>query len=87
MSDYGTTQHEGKIITLDDLAELTNRLMPYLPFHKAEEGDTYWFEMSASGHDEDGNTCTVYWEFAAEKGFEPELDTYDYSTATRVIWD
>jgi ribosome maturation factor RimP len=87
MSDYGTTQHEGKTIILDDQADFTSRLMPYLPYHEAGEGDTYYFEMSAPGHDEAGNDCTVYWEFAAVKGEERELDTYDYSNAIRVIWD
>lgn len=49
MSDYGTTQYEGKTITLDREADLTSRLMPYLPYHEAGEGDTYYFEMSAPG--------------------------------------
>lgn len=87
MSGYGTTQCEGKTIILDSDADLTSRLMPHLPYHEAEEGNKYYFEMSASGHDEAGNGCTVYWEFAAVKGDEPELDTYDYSEATRIIWD
>lgn len=86
-SDYGTIQYEGKIITLDTDATLTSRLMPYLPYHDAEEGDTYHFEMRALGHDENDNDCTVYWEFEAVKGSEPELDTYDYDEATRVFWD
>lgn len=87
MSNYGTTQYQGKTITLDSDADETNRLMPYLPYQEAGEGDTYYFEMFASGHDEAGNDCTVYWEFTAVKGEERELDTYDYSEATRIIWD
>jgi hypothetical protein len=87
MLDYGTTQHEGKTIILDDQAEITSRLMPYLPYHEAEDGDIYHFEMSAPGHDEAGNGCTVYWEFEAVKGEYRELDTYDYDQATRISWD
>jgi hypothetical protein len=87
MSDYGTTQYEGKTITLDDQAEPTSRLMPFLPYHEAAEGDTYYFEMSAPGHDEDGTKCTVYWEFKAVKGEDREFDTYDYDKATRIYWD
>ena len=87
MSDYGTAQHEGKTIVLNDQAELTSRLMPYMPYHEAREGETYCFEMSAPGYDEEGNGCTVYWEFDAVKGEEPELDTYDYSEATRIVLD
>lgn len=87
MPNYGTTQCEGKTIILDDQADFTSRLMPYLPYQQAEEGDTYCFEMSAPGHDEAGNGCMVYWEFMAIKGEDRELDTYDYSTATRISWD
>lgn len=87
MWNYGTTQREGKTIILDSDADFTSRLMPHLPYHEAEEGDTYFFEMSANGHDEQGNNCTVYWEFEAVKGEEPELDTYDYSVATRIVLD
>jgi hypothetical protein len=87
MSNYGTTQCEGKTIILDGQAEITGCLMPYLPYHEAEEGDTYYFAMSAPGHDEAGNDCTVYWEFKAVKGEYRELDTYDYDEATRIYWD
>ena len=87
MQNYGTAQFEEKTITLDDQAEPTSRLMPYRPYHEAETGDEYWFEMSAPGHDRDGNGCTVYWEFSAVKGDEPELDTYDYDQAASVTFD
>lgn len=80
------TEYNGKTITLDTDADFTSRLMPYLPYHEAEEGDVYRFEMSAEGHDEGGNGCTVYWEFNTVKGSEQELDTYDYSKPTRVYW-
>ncbi len=87
MSDYGTTQFEGKTIILDGIADFTSRLMPLKPFHEAEEGEEYNFEMSAPGHDEEGVDCTVYWEFEAVKGEEKELDMYDYDEAGRVVWD
>lgn len=87
MDSYGETFYENKLITLDSVADFTNRLMPFLPYHEAREGDRYCFEVSASGHDEDKNKCTVYWEFEAVKGAELELDAYDYTLATRVVFD
>lgn len=81
------TEYNGITIVLSTDAEHTSRLMPYLPYHEVKNGGAYWFEMSAEGHDKNGNSCTVYWEFKTVKGSAQELDTYDYSKATRVIWD
>ena len=81
------TEYNGITIVLSTDADLTSRLMPYLPYHEAKDGEPYRFEMSAKGYDAAGNGCTVYWEFEAVKGSAQELDTYDYSKATRVSWD
>lgn len=76
---------EGTTYTLTADAEPTSRLMPYAPYHEAEEGESYWFEMSAPCQDADGNEYTMYWEFEAVKGQEQELDQYDYDSGITKV--
>lgn len=81
---YGTVTHNGVSYTLIDVADMSSRLMPYKPYHEAEEGDEYEFEMTANAVDDDGNLYQVAWIFEAVKGDEPELDSYDYGTPDKV---
>lgn len=81
---YGTVTSDGITYTLIDVADMSSRLMPYKPFHQAQEGDEYDFEMVANAVDDEGNPYQIAWIFAAIKGDEPELDSYDYSTPHSV---
>lgn len=87
MTNYGTTTHNGLAYMLTDDARLTNRLLPggYINYHEADDGEVYDFEMSANA-ERDGNKYIVYWLFEGLKGDDdPELDSYDYSAADRVV--
>ena len=66
--------------TIIEDAELTNRLLgaPYVDYHKANEGESFDFEMSALIRNDDGTVKRITWIFSAVKGDEPELDQYDY---------
>jgi hypothetical protein len=87
MTTYGTTQVDGNTYQLTTDADYTNRLLPaaYVNYHEANDGESYDFEMSAYAEDAGGNHVIVYWLFEGLKGDDdPELDTYDYSTADRI---
>lgn len=88
MTNYGTVTIDGKTYTLTGEADYTSRLLPsgYVNYHEANEGDAYDFEMSAPAADDEGTKYLIYWLFEGIKGDnDPELDTYDFTTADRVV--
>lgn len=86
--EFGTVTFEGREYALTSQADHTSRLLPgcYANFNDASDGEAYDFEMSAGAIDKGGNEYTVYWLFEGCKGEgDYELDSYDYSTADRVV--
>ena len=84
----GTVTFEGRKYALTSQADHTSRLPPggYTNYNDARAGEAYDFEMSAGAIDKDGNKYTVYWLFEGRKGEDDyELDSYDYSSADRVV--
>ena len=88
--EFGTVTFEGREFALTSQADHTSRLLPggYTNYNDASDGDEYDFEMSAGAIDQEGNEYTAYWIFTGRKGEDdPELDSYDYSAADRVVGD
>lgn len=85
---FGTVIFDGQEYALTNDADYTGRLLPggFINYIEAKDGEAYDFEMSARSIDKDGNEYTAYWIFSGRKGEEdPELDSYDYSEANRVV--
>lgn len=84
----GSVTFEGREYALTSQADHTSRLLPggYTNYNDARDGEAYDFEMSAQAIDRNGDEYTVYWLFEGIKGEDdPALDSYDYSTADRVV--
>ena len=76
---------KGKEITLTTDADFTNRVLDgRLNYHEVEEGERFYFEMSADGMDDKGNKIIVYWIFNDIKGDQRDLDDFDYGDIDRI---
>ena len=78
----------GKIYTLKNQADFTNRLLPgnFVNYHDAEEGEEFDFEMAADATSESGEDCTVYWIFSHTKGeSDSDWDSFDYTDVDRIV--
>jgi hypothetical protein len=87
---FGTVTFDGQEYALNSDADYTSRLLPgsFINYIDADDGEAYDFEMSARAIDKDGNEYTAYWIFSGRKGEDdPEIDSYDYSVANRVVSD
>ena len=87
-TDFGTVEYMGKIYTLKNQADFTNRLLPgnFVNYHDAEEGEEFDFEMAADATSESGEDCTVYWIFSHTKGeSDSDWDSFDYTDVDRVV--
>lgn len=83
-----TVKHDNKTLTLTADAQLSNRVFAGW-WGDAKDGETYQAEFSAPAKDDQGNEYTVYWQFEAIKGQEPEDDSnypwHDESAICRVV--
>jgi hypothetical protein len=73
--NFGTIEHNGKTITLDEQAYLTSRLMNEYgnDLQYQGDGDTYMDEWAAGGHTSNGTKVMVYWHFEiCREGVEKE---------------
>ena len=87
-TDFGTVEYMGKIYTLKNQADFTNRLLPgnFVNYHEAETGEEFDFEMAADATSESGEDCTVYWIFSHTKGeSDSDWDSFDYTDVDRVV--
>lgn len=72
--DYGTVSYNGKTLTLDAQAELSNRVFCGWWGDREENCGSYIDEWKAPAHDADGNNYDVYWQFARTAGDEIQDD-------------
>lgn len=85
--NFGTVNHNGKIITLTDSATLTNRVFTGW-FGDASDGENYTAEYKAGGIDSNGDFVEVYWQFGEVKGQETEDEgsyPWDNEHITQVV--
>lgn len=86
-TNFGTVNHNGKVITLTDQAVLSNRVFTSW-WGDASEGESYTAEYHANGVDENGNDVMVYWQFDEIKGQEPEDESnypWDDEHVSKVV--
>ncbi len=74
-NEFGTIEHKGKTIILDEQAFQTSRVMNEYgsDYQYQGDGDTFMDEWAARGHTEGGDKVSVYWHFeVAHEGKEEE---------------
>ena len=80
---FGDVTIDGKIYSLTEQAELTNRVFPGW-WGDAESGETYTSEWSARAIGPDGEPYEMIWQFEQVKGSEQEPDTLDWDDVYSV---
>lgn len=73
--DYGTITFQGRRYILQQDAVLSDRLFTGSWHDTSEPGDAYVAEWMAHATDDAGEDFTVYWQFPAVRGEEPEDDS------------
>lgn len=83
---YGTIEHNGKTIILDDYPVQTSRLMNEYGSDLQYQGGgkTYMDEWAASGHYENGDQVRVFWHFEIERNSETLPEDYDWDNIHSV---
>ena len=85
MSTYGTVNYQGQQYRLTEDASLSNRLFNG-GWQDAVDGAQYIAEYCASGVSLEGAPVTIYWQFEAVKGMEPEDEgSYDWARSISQV--
>jgi len=88
--NFGTIEHNGKTIILDEQAVQTSRLMNEYgnDLQYQGDGETYMDEWVARGHTESGEKMRVYWHFEiAREDVEKEGAYANDTEAENYDWD
>jgi hypothetical protein len=82
---FGFVPYNGITYQLTNQAELTNRVFPGW-WGDVTAGEEYTSEWSAAGCDADDNEVVVTWQFDLVRNEEPEPDTYDWGSPSKVVF-
>ncbi len=88
--NFGTIEHDGKTIILDEQAVQTSRLMNEYGSDLQYQGDgeSYMDEWAARGHTVSGKEVRVRWHFEIAREGVEKKGAYPYDTdAENYDWD